>query len=70
MLELAKMVAFTYHKDQKYGDKPYIYHLDNVYKLVNTYCSNMYNYNNCLVIAWLHDILEDTHISACELRVL
>ncbi len=48
------------HGDQLYGDKPYTYHLQGVAKLVNARNEGEDNLNTLLIIAWLHDVLEDT----------
>lgn len=59
--ELAYNVAKNYHKDQKYGgDKDYVdYHLAQVVNIVTSFTDD----STTQVIAWLHDILEDTYIS-------
>lgn len=53
----AREFAIQYHGDQKYGDKPYVHHLDCVFNKLD--CSFPYNEKyGC--VAYLHDILEDT----------
>lgn len=53
------------HKDQKYGNSPYTFHLvsvsDKVYELFG---ADLYTKK----IALLHDVLEDTHITENDLR--
>lgn len=66
---LAIKFATLAHGDQLYGDKPYTYHLQGVAKLVNARNEGEDNLNTLLIIAWLHDVREDTDvdiISICE----
>lgn len=58
-VELAELVAYHTHKGQKYGEKPYIYHLQGVVDLVQSYEAKQ--------VAWLHDVLEDTELEAQDL---
>ena len=54
-LEQARDVAFRAHKGQKYGgERPYTYHLGEVVGRVESDIEK--------VVAWLHDILEDTDV--------
>ena len=62
LIKRARQLAFSYHKNQKYGLNPYSYHLDSVVKFVK-----LYSYmipedlkEDAICIAYLHDILEDT----------
>lgn len=59
LLDLAKQLAFHAHKDQFYGSEPYTYHLNNV---ANLLASHGYP-EKYQIVAWLHDIVEDTIIS-------
>lgn len=72
--------ALSHHKDQKYGSKPYLFHLkyvaDNVNKIVKlTNDKNKYfNYpelkndsEKLNIIAYFHDLLEDTNCSELEI---
>ena len=52
-----------YHEGQKYGIKPYTYHLQAVAESVG-------DDPTMKVIAWLHDILEDTECTEAELRAV
>lgn len=63
----AKELAEEYHKDQLYGEHPYITHIETT---VNSLAMELIltRYINdtdkiCFVVAYLHDILEDTCIS-------
>lgn len=55
------------HGDQLYGDKPYTYHLQGVAKLVLARNETEDNLNTLLIIAWLHDVLEDTEVDVIDL---
>lgn len=52
----AKVYAKVAHYKQKYGDKPYFNHLNQVYQKVKQYTND----ENILAAALLHDVLEDT----------
>src|SRR5574343_375545 len=56
-LQAAEALATTAHKDQMYGDKPYIYHLQYVVEVLKRF--NISD-ENILVAGLLHDIVEDT----------
>lgn len=54
---MAKEFAVEAHGKQKYGDKPYIVHLEAVVQ-------NLLNYSeDAKVIGYLHDVIEDTDVS-------
>lgn len=63
----AMQVALDAHKGQMYGDKDYSYHLNNVAIKCNELYGNCDNAENVIAVAWLHDILEDTDVSAAAL---
>jgi (p)ppGpp synthase/HD superfamily hydrolase len=54
MQERARSFAIAAHGEQKYGDKPYVSHLDAVADLVARYGEE------AVVVAYLHDTVEDT----------
>lgn len=56
-------LAIKYHKDQRYGNKPYLSHLFNVFILSCDYTNN----ERILSASILHDILEDTNINQNEI---
>jgi guanosine-3',5'-bis(diphosphate) 3'-pyrophosphohydrolase len=60
----ARQFAAKKHAGQMYGDKPYTYHLEEVYKVARRYELHVF----ICVAALLHDILEDTNVSPIELR--
>lgn len=72
MQQKARAFAISAHGDQKYGERPYVFHLDAVAKFAEPYGED------AMVVAYLHDVVEDTettveaiassfgpHISAC-----
>ncbi len=61
MLEKSRKFAIIAHASQKYGDKPYSYHLDSVAKLLQPHGKL------AQVIGYLHDVVEDTNITLSEL---
>jgi (p)ppGpp synthase/HD superfamily hydrolase len=66
-VELAKALAFHYHKDQKYGEHPYSKHLEDVVMNVKLLTEGS---DNLLCVAYLHDILEDTEIDITVIPAL
>ncbi|WP_394209703.1 phosphohydrolase [Enterovibrio calviensis] len=62
-LLLARTFARARHEGQRYGEFPYSVHLDDVERLAQPFGIN------AMIIAQLHDILEDTTTSVDELVV-
>lgn len=66
----AYLVASRYHLDQRYGRHSYMYHLTQVVDM----CKRVYKHDekltDILMVAWLHDIVEDTDIQDGRLRDL
>lgn len=65
----AREFAIRAHGVQKYGDKPYSYHLTGVARLVkarNQFIEDEAYFNTLVVVAWLHDVLEDTPVTYQE----
>ena len=58
---LARAFAVQAHGDQKYGDGPYVRHLDDVAALAAPFG------HLARVVAYLHDVLEDTKATGHEL---
>jgi (p)ppGpp synthase/HD superfamily hydrolase len=54
VIHRARQFAVERHGDQKYGDLPYWVHLDRVAAIARDYGSD------AVVIAYLHDVVEDT----------
>lgn len=71
-IKFARAYAIQAHGDQKYGvDKPYSYHLDAVYDISRHYFSSLlkeYQDDDIFIIAYLHDILEDTDVTYTDLE--
>src|SRR5690606_29016139 len=60
MTNKAREFAIKWHGDQMYGDKPYVYHLDQVAaELLSLYQEDSWE----VTVAYCHDLLEDTE---CE----
>lgn len=55
--------AIQAHGDQKYGEKPYEYHLR---KVVGNAWRNGGNITS-FIVAWLHDVVEDTNVTLPEI---
>jgi len=58
----ARAFAVAAHGDQRYGDRPYIVHLDAVAEMVRPYGSEAER------IGYLHDVAEDTRVTLDDLR--
>ncbi|MFE7722645.1 HD domain-containing protein [Nocardia rhizosphaerihabitans] len=60
----AREFAVEAHGDQRYGDHPYITHLAAVRAVLDDF-----GYNGSLAVAaWLHDVVEDTPVTAEEVE--
>lgn len=62
-IQFAQEFACRVHDGQTYGDKPYRYHLNSVVANVAELYSLDPDYRDLCVIAWLHDVLEDTGVA-------
>lgn len=62
IVQQAKEFAINAHGNQKYGKMPYEYHLQQVVnKLIHWRDLGQWEITDeCLAIAWLHDVIEDT----------
>jgi (p)ppGpp synthase/HD superfamily hydrolase len=63
-IDIALELAKKWHDDQRYGDEPYFNHLWRVYNYVK--CAG-YD-ENYQIVAFLHDIVEDTPIDHSEIH--
>ena len=61
----AKTLAWHYHEEQMYGDKPYTYHLSQVGDLYTVLFGGDYVATE---VTLLHDILEDTNVTSKILK--
>lgn len=66
LIDRAKNYAVKMHRNQRYGDKPYCYHLDCVVDAVSLFDNSDYIVEH-QAIAFLHDVLEDTEATYDEL---
>lgn len=58
-LKDAVMFAVDSHAGQKYGSRPYWYHLNKVYEASKKHGGNEIHHMAC----WLHDTIEDTEVT-------
>jgi (p)ppGpp synthase/HD superfamily hydrolase len=74
--EKAKELATKAHGDQKYGGYPYTYHLSKVEQALRRFGydpdeatseEDRSLYWDLITAAWLHDIIEDTHVTRDEI---
>ena len=61
LAERARRFALDAHGDQKYGDFPYSYHLGAVADLARPWGEV------AEAVAWLHDVVEDTHVTSLDI---
>ncbi|MCI5166209.1 MAG: bifunctional (p)ppGpp synthetase/guanosine-3',5'-bis(diphosphate) 3'-pyrophosphohydrolase, partial [Candidatus Electrothrix sp. GM3_4] len=62
LISKARRFALKHHGEQKYGEHPYVVHLDAVAELVQQYGEL------AVVIAYLHDVVEDTNITLPDIE--
>jgi len=62
LVKRAKLLALSRHEGQKYGDEPYSVHLEAVADIARQWGEVPE------IVAWLHDILEDTDMTEEELE--
>ena len=54
--------------NQKYGDdKPYSYHLNMVVEISKKYCPSIFNKEEIVIIASMHDLIEDARFSYTDI---
>jgi (p)ppGpp synthase/HD superfamily hydrolase len=63
MIQKARAFAIDAHKDTRYGDLPYEYHLKQVADLCSPTDSM-----ELMSAAWLHDVVEDTKVTLHDIR--
>ncbi|MCM8595789.1 HD domain-containing protein [Accumulibacter sp.] len=62
MLDDARSFALAAHGEQKYGDRPYAWHLEAVVDLLAPYGVE------AQILGYLHDVVEDTPVTEHEIR--
>lgn len=62
VIKKARAFAVTRHGEQQYGNRPYSAHLDEVAELASEFGQE------ACVIAYLHDVVEDTSTTVREVR--
>jgi (p)ppGpp synthase/HD superfamily hydrolase len=69
MYNLQKAINFAKeaHGDQKYGEHEYSKHLQDVSDVLTRFCLDVETYPFLHEAAWLHDTVEDTHISIIDI---
>ncbi len=64
----AKVIAKLAHKGQMYGSADYfLFHVESVVRRVALHA---FSTNDAMIIAYLHDVIEDTEVTALELGIL
>ena len=63
-MKKSKNFAVKAHGDQKYGDKPYSYHLNTVVNNAREFGGEPKH----IQAAWLHDVVEDTSVTLDDVR--
>lgn len=64
MVKRAMQLATFAHKDQKYGNRPYVTHLADVVARVKTITQDP----EIIAAAWLHDTIEDTQVTYTDVE--
>ncbi len=64
----AKRFAAEKHIKQRYGDKPYVYHLRQVVDNVKLRMEGNPLLSTYVAVAWLHDVMEDCGVTYEELE--
>lgn len=67
IVDRAELVARAAHKDQKYGERPYTVHLEDVVRRVKQITDDP----EVIAAAWLHDSVEDSpHVTIHDIRTM
>lgn len=69
-IDSIKAFAFERHKEQKYGDRPYSAHLEEVDAVIRKFSADFTEQEFAVLVecSWLHDIIEDTGTTAAQLE--
>ena len=73
--EVARWYAIAKHGEQKYGQQPYSYHLEQAVAELHEHVLTLpvlrfYDHNVIECAVWLHDVVEDTNTPTTELDEL
>lgn len=68
LINKAANFAENAHKGQRYGDHDYTYHLSQVAEFARKRTEGMDIQTTVIIVAWLHDVLEDTDVTYEELE--
>ena len=60
-VEKARQFAIEAHGQQRYGDQPYVVHLEEVVEILHDFGTE------ARIVAYLHDVVEDTPVSLEEI---
>ncbi len=66
LLKKARDFAESAHGSQKYGEKPYVSHLDDVAEVATEYSAPFV----VRLASFLHDTVEDTSVSVADIKVV
>ncbi|NJK44821.1 MAG: hypothetical protein HC933_11530 [Pleurocapsa sp. SU_196_0] len=71
-LRQARTLALEAHADQRYGDQPYVVHLERVVSVLEQFgvTPETSSGEALLCAAWLHDSLEDTNLEATRIEAI
>lgn len=68
LMAKAKRFALEAHGDQKYGEKPYSYHLEQVVENVKIRMKDDPLLSTYVAVAWLHDTMEDCGVTFKQIQ--
>ena len=69
-INLAQALAENYHRGQFYGTEPYMFHIEEVVRNVERLYEHHPMLDSLIVVAYLHDIVEDTDMTIDKLKSL
>lgn len=64
LIDRARQIAQAAHKDQEYGDQPYMVHIEDVVRRVRQITSDP----EIIAAAYLHDTVEDSPVTVEDIR--
>jgi len=60
----ARAISKEFHKNQNYGDKPYMFHIESVVNKVKQITDS----KQAIILAYLHDVVEDTKFTYDDVK--